>query len=119
MVKSAGKFQTVCHAGDCDEMSPEKCEAPTKISNAAFLSLLFFNFGFVIKQIKMTDIQIYTKITTLPQELKKEVVDFIDFLAEKKEKFKSEKKRVFGYAKDSIILKPGFDETPAEFKEYL
>jgi hypothetical protein len=68
---------------------------------------------------KMTDIQIYTKLNTLPLELKKEVIDFIDFLAEKKEKFKSKKKRVFGYAKGSIILKRGFDDTPDEFKEYM
>lgn len=67
----------------------------------------------------MTDIQIYTKLNTLPHELKQEVLDFIDFLAEKKEKSKTEKKRVFGYAKGSIILKPGFDDTPDEFKEYI
>ncbi|KAF0237033.1 MAG: hypothetical protein FD181_2234 [Prolixibacteraceae bacterium] len=67
----------------------------------------------------MTDIQIYTKLNTLPLELKQEVVDFIDFLAEKKEKSKSEKKREFGFAKGSIILKQGFDDTPDEFKEYM
>jgi|GEM_PF-2252425 hypothetical protein len=49
-MKSAGKFQTVCHVQYCDEMSPKGSDAPTKFSIPVFLSLSFFNFGFVLKQ---------------------------------------------------------------------
>jgi Protein of unknown function (DUF2281) len=69
----------------------------------------------------MSDIQLYTKIISLPSELKKEAVDFIDFLKSKKYQSmqKEKKKIVFGYAKGSVILKPNFDEPLEEFKEYM
>lgn len=69
----------------------------------------------------MTDIQLYTKISSLPNHLKLEVIDFIDFLKSKKEVSKSipKKPRIFGYAKDSIIIKPSFDEPLDDFKEYM
>ena len=65
----------------------------------------------------MTDVLIYSKISSLPPNLKKEVGDFVDFLQSKKGKHK--KKRVFGYAKNTIVLKPGFDEPLEDFKEYM
>jgi len=69
----------------------------------------------------MTDIQLYTKISSLPNHLKLEVIDFVDFLKSKKEKSQSnpKKKRVFGYAKDSIMIKPSFDEPLEDFKDYM
>ena len=69
----------------------------------------------------MTDIQLYTKISSLPNNLKLEVIDFVDFLRSKNKSSKSnpKKKRVFGYAKDSIIIKPSFDDPLDDFKEYI
>ena len=69
----------------------------------------------------MSDIQLYSKIISLPAELKKEVIDFVDFLKSKKiQSGKKEKKTiVFGYAKDSVTIKPNFDEPLDEFKEYM
>jgi len=69
----------------------------------------------------MTDLQLYTKISSLPDHLKLEVIDFVDFLKSKKKNSKShsKKKRVFGYAKDSIIIKPSFDEPLDDFKDYM
>ena len=69
----------------------------------------------------MTDLSLYTKISTLPDSLKSEVVDFIDFLLTKKKKLKSnpKKSRVYGYAKDSIILKPDFDDPIDDFNDYM
>jgi hypothetical protein len=69
----------------------------------------------------MTDNQLYTKISSLPDNLKMEVIDFVDFLKSKKMTSKSYagKRRVFGYAKDSIKIKPGFDEPLEDFKEYM
>lgn len=78
----------------------------------------FINFT---KKEKMTDLQLYTKISSLPNNLKLEVIDFVDFLKSKKKSSKSifKKKRVFGYAKDSITIKPSFDEPLDDFKEYM
>jgi hypothetical protein len=69
----------------------------------------------------MTDIQLYTKISSLPENLKAEVIDFIDFITAKSkvEKSVSKKPRIFGYAKDTIIIKPSFDEPLDEFKDYM
>ena len=69
----------------------------------------------------MTDLSLYTKIASLPDSLKSEVITFIEFLKSKKDKTvsKSRKKRVFGYAKGSITMKPDFDAPLEDFKEYV
>jgi hypothetical protein len=68
----------------------------------------------------MTDIRLYTKIKSLPDSLKTEVVDFIDLLQTKRKREKTKaKKRIFGYAKGKIILKPDFDDQVDDFKEYM
>ncbi len=69
----------------------------------------------------MTDISLYTKITSLPTNLKNEVLDFVDFLiAKKKNSTKKQKKqRQFGYAKNAIKIKPGFDDPIEDFKDYM
>lgn len=47
----------------------------------------------------------------IPENLKSQVVDFIDFLTskEKKEEFKNNKSK-FGSGKGILVMKPGFDE---------
>jgi len=69
----------------------------------------------------MTDVKLYTKISSLPESLKSEVIDFIEFISNRRKKAAKKKKkgRTFGYAKDSIILKPGFDDHIEDFKEYM
>jgi len=69
----------------------------------------------------MSELLLYSKINNLPLNLKKEVIDFVDFLQSKQQKKKPKKKKqmIFGYAKDSIIIKPDFDEPLEEFKEYM
>jgi len=69
----------------------------------------------------MTDIRLYSKIRSLPESLRSEVVDFINFLAvHKKTEMEGIKKpRVYGYAKGKIVLKPDFDEPLNDFKEYM
>ncbi len=68
----------------------------------------------------MTDIQLYTKLSNLPANLKSEVADFIDFM-----KFKSEKnslkikRRIAGKAKGMISMKENFDDPVEGFKEYM
>ncbi len=65
----------------------------------------------------MTNIQIYTQLSTLPSELKKEVGDFIDFLKFKLKK-EGPKKRVAGLAKGKIKMSADFDEPLDDFKDY-
>jgi hypothetical protein len=66
----------------------------------------------------MDQIQLYTKINFLPQELKSEVNDFVDFLLSKKKKEKKSKQPKFGCAKGEIILSSDFDEPLDDFKDY-
>ena len=59
----------------------------------------------------MTDIQLYTKLSGLPSNLKMEVAHFIDFLKLKSQnKEKQNSKRVAGLAKGLIDLKENFDK---------
>lgn len=67
----------------------------------------------------MTDLRLYTEISTLPSELKKEVADFIEFLKLKAKKHKSLNKREFGAAKGFFVMHDNFDETLDDFKEYM
>lgn len=65
----------------------------------------------------MTDIDIYTKLATLPESLKKEVNDFVDFLKAKsvtKRKIKPQRKS--GLAKGLIQMKNNFDEPLDDFE---
>lgn len=58
----------------------------------------------------------------LPEPLKSEVSDFIDFLVSKNKKNKEhsgKQKAQFGSAKGMFIMKPGFDDPLEDFKEYL
>ncbi len=64
----------------------------------------------------MTDAQLYKELITLPDSLKKEVVDFISFLKEKKQR--ETKKRTLGLAKGKIIIRKNFDDPIPGFEEY-
>ena len=67
----------------------------------------------------MTDIQLYTKLSSLPANLKQEVEDFIDFLKLKSKKESMPIKRKPGLAKDLIKMKDNFDEPIEGFKDYI
>jgi len=68
----------------------------------------------------MTDIQLYTKLSGLPIDLKDEVADFIDFLKHKSVKSKIKlNKRIAGQAKGLIAMKGNFDDPLEGFKEYM
>ena len=65
----------------------------------------------------MEQIQLITKLNHLPDDLKSEVNDFIDFLLSKREmKLKIPK---FGCAKGQIYISPDFDEPLDDFKDYM
>lgn len=67
----------------------------------------------------MTDIQLYTKISSLPAHLKNEVSDFVEFLKQKSKAGANIKERKFGYAKDFFSMSPDFDEPLDDFKDYM
>lgn len=67
----------------------------------------------------MEHTELYTKINSLPNELKSEVNDFIDFLIQKRKRKKSSKTPKFGCAKSQIHLSPDFDEPLDDFKDYM
>lgn len=68
----------------------------------------------------MEHLQLYNKINSLPDNLKSEVINFIDFLmAKKKKEIKIRKKKPqYGYAKGQIYISPDFDDPLDDFKEY-
>ena len=68
----------------------------------------------------MTDIQLYTKLSRLPSNLKSEVSDFIDYLVYKsKRNSKNKSSRIPSKAKGLIKMKENFDDPIEGFNEYL
>lgn len=68
----------------------------------------------------MTNLHLYNKISELPDHLKSEVSDFIDFLRYKssKKSYKN-KRRIPGKARGLIKMKNNFDDPIDGFKEYI
>ena len=67
----------------------------------------------------MTNIQLYTQISSLPASLKEEVSHFVEFLKEKTKKKKKIKQRKFGSAKGFFKMSVDFDEPLEDFNEYM
>lgn len=67
----------------------------------------------------MNGLSIYTKFETLPANLKQEVDDFIDFLAQKSSSKTNKIVPKFGSAKGKIKMAPDFDAPLEDFKEYM
>jgi hypothetical protein len=67
----------------------------------------------------MTDLQLYTQISSLPSDLKKEVSDFVEFLKQKTNAKEKPKERKFGYAKGFFKMSPDFDEPLEDVKDYM
>ena len=67
----------------------------------------------------MTDIQLFTKLSGLPSDLKKEVSNFIDFLKFKIKQDKKTTKRIPGLAKGLIRMSEKFDDPLNDFKDYM
>ncbi|HTD39093.1 MAG TPA: DUF2281 domain-containing protein [Mucilaginibacter sp.] len=66
----------------------------------------------------MTNVQLFSQISSLPSDLKKEVSDFVAFLKQKSEKGEKLKERQFGHSKGFFKLADDFDEPLEDFKEY-
>ncbi|TAM98512.1 MAG: DUF2281 domain-containing protein [Chitinophagaceae bacterium] len=67
----------------------------------------------------MSNSQLYTQISVLSPDLKKEVSDFVAFLKQKAKNKQKIKERKFGYAKDFFKMADDFDEPLGDFKIYM
>jgi len=70
----------------------------------------------------MKNLTIDSKFNALPDNLKKQVSDYIDFLLEKKQKnnkVSKLKKPKFGSCKGLLEMAPDFDDYLEDFKEYM
>ena len=67
----------------------------------------------------MSDLQIYTELLSLPENLKEEVKDFIGFLKLKSKSEVRVKERKFGSAKGFFEMSDDFDEPLEDFVEYM
>lgn len=65
----------------------------------------------------MDNIFLYSKLSRLPDNLKSEVSDFIDYLISKNKKT-TKKKPKFGSAKGMFQIKKNFDYPIEDFKDY-
>jgi hypothetical protein len=67
----------------------------------------------------MNDIELYTKLVALPDDLKQEADDFVEFLKTKIKGEKSPKPPKAGLAKGLIEIKEDFDEPLEDFENYI
>jgi uncharacterized protein DUF2281 len=70
----------------------------------------------------MENIALYNKLASLPDQMKSEVSDFIDFLLTKAKKNKEiphKPSPKFGSGKGMFIIGPDFDEPLDDFKDYM
>lgn len=67
----------------------------------------------------MSDADFFQLYSSLPQELQKEVKEFMEYLLKKKKKESNNKpKRKAGIAEGKIRIKEDFDDPLPEFQEY-
>lgn len=66
----------------------------------------------------MNDLELYSKLVSLPDELKKEADDFVEFLKTKVANEQTPEIRTPGLAKGLIKMSDNFDEPLDDFKEY-
>ena len=65
----------------------------------------------------MDNILLYSKLSNLPDSMKLEVSNFIDFLMSKNKKPTKQKPK-FGSAKGMFKMKKNFDDPIDDFKDY-
>lgn len=66
----------------------------------------------------MSAIQLYTQLSSLPNELQKKVAEYISFLKFQSQK-PSKKGRIPGLAKGMISMKDNFDDPIEDFQDYM
>ncbi len=80
------------------------------------------NDRFYAKYKVMENISFYSKFNALPDNLKRQVIDYIEFLSGKKrENKKASKPKTpkFGSCKGMFEMSPDFDEPLEDFRDYM
>ena len=67
----------------------------------------------------MTDTSLYTKISTLPQSIQKEIVDYMEFLIQKHKHQGTKIHPKAGCMQGVFIMSSDFNEPLDDFKEYM
>ena len=69
----------------------------------------------------MSDLNLYIKLSMLPNSLKTEISDYMEYLMSRKLKKKNnqEKSPKAGFLKGTFKMSPDFDEPLDDFKEYM
>ena len=62
---------------------------------------------------------LYIKLNTIPEKVRVEVIDFIEFLLSKNKKDLKKNAPKFGSAKGKFKMSPDFDAPLDDFKEYM
>jgi hypothetical protein len=66
----------------------------------------------------MDNVLLYTKLLSLPDDMKSEVANFIDLLLDKSKKNPKKRKAKFGSAKGIFKMEKNFDDPIEDFKDY-
>lgn len=72
-----------------------------------------------MKSHPLNNLNLYGKLATLPDDLRSQVADFVDFLSDRNLESGNRKKPQFGSGKGMFVIKPDFDEPLEDFKEYM
>jgi len=67
----------------------------------------------------MADLQLYSQISFLPPDLKKEASEYVEFLKQTAQTKTKPTEHIFGYSKDFFKILPDFDEPLEDFKNYI
>lgn len=67
----------------------------------------------------MSSIELQNRINALPENLRREVEDFVSYLLEKSRKDKMPKAKLRGSLKGKILMSEDFDQPLDDFKEYM
>jgi hypothetical protein len=69
----------------------------------------------------MSDLNLYIKLSMLPESLKTEISDYMDYLMSQKMKNKINQKRSpkAGFLKGTFVMSQDFDEPLEDFREYM
>lgn len=67
----------------------------------------------------MDNIILYKKISSLPESLKQQVLDFVESLTKKNNEANEKKRPRFGSGKGMFVMHSDFDEPLEDFKEYM
>ena len=69
----------------------------------------------------MSDLNLYIKLSMLPESLKKEISNYMDYLMLQKMKNKNSQNKSpkAGFLKGTFKMSPDFDEPLEDFREYM